>query len=335
MRAFTLIASVVLPSVALWAGADVTGAWSGPMFYLTFQQDGGKLSGTGGFEAKEQHPFTGGAIDGDRLVFHVGEFNFDLRVAGDTLKGEMKSGERTMEVSLDRVSGKNRVAPTAFEVASIKPNVSNQRSSSTRTLPGGELIMENETLKEIVLMAYNVRDFTFSGPAWLDTVKFDIMAKAPSPVTRDERRVLMQSLLAERFKLVVHRETKTLSAYELVLSKGGLKVKPVEPGFGGANSGRKVGKSVLDAKKISMARFADLLGDRLGRPVVDKTEVKGVFDIKLEWLLDDSASSDADFSAGATIFTALQEQLGLRLVAQKLPVDIVVVDHVERVPTEN
>src|SRR5208282_5998941 len=171
MRTLRLITVFVLSSVALWAGTDVTGSWAGTMFYITFKQEGGKLSGTGGPDPKEQYAFTG-TVDGDRLLFKVGAFDFDLRVAGDELKGEMKAGDRTMEVSVKRVEAlKTRVAPTAFEVASIKPNVSGSRGSSTHSAPGGEIMMENTSLKQIVLMAYDVRNFSFSGPDWMDTVR--------------------------------------------------------------------------------------------------------------------------------------------------------------------
>jgi uncharacterized protein (TIGR03435 family) len=321
--------------MALWAGTDITGAWSGTLFSITFKQEGSKLSGSGGPDPREQYAFTG-TVDGDHILFKVGSFDFDLRAIGEELKGEMKAGDHTMEVSLKRVEAlKNRVAPTAFEVASIKPNVSGSRGSSTHSAPGGEIIMENISLKQVVMMAYDVRNFTFSGPDWMDTVRFDIVAKPPSPVNRDEMKILIRSLLAERFKLVVHRETKTLSAYELVVAKGGLKIKEVEPGPGGANSNTNGGKAILNAQRVTMARFADLLGTRLDRPVVDKTDVPGAFDIKVEWTVDQNASEDSDPPAGPTIFTALQEQIGLRLAAQKLPVEIVVVDRVEKLPTEN
>ena len=335
MRTLRLITVLAWSSVGLWAGTDVTGSWSGTMFSITFKQDGGKISGSGGPDPKEQYAFTG-TVDGDHILFKVGAFDFDLRAVGDELKGQMKAGDHTMEVALKRVEAlKSRVAPTAFEVASIKPNISGSRGSSTHSAPGGEIIMENVSLKQVVMMAYDVRNFTFSGPDWMDTVRFDIVAKPPSPVNRDEMKVLIRSLLAERFKLVIHRETKTLSAYELLVAKGGLKIKEVEPGPGGASSNTNGGKALLNAQRMTMARFADLLGTRLDRPVVDKTEVPGAFDIKVEWTVDENQSGDGDPSAAPSIFTALQEQVGLRLVAQKLPVEIVVVERVEKLPTEN
>ena len=334
MRTLRLLPLIVWCSVGLWADTNVTGTWSGPVMTITFKQDGSKLSGRGGPDPKEQDDFTG-TVDGDRLLFQVGEFAFDLHVAGDEIKGEMKAGSQTMEVSLKRAESlKNRVAPTAFEVASIKPNVSGSRSSSTHSAPGGEIIMENMPLKQVVMMAYDLRDFSYSGPDWMEGARFDIVAKPPSPVNRDEMKVLIRSLLAERFKLVIRRETKVLPVYELMVAKGGLKIKEVPPGPSSMNSNTNSGKSTLTAPKMTMASLADWLSGRLDRPVVDKTETSGAFDVKLEWSRDDSPSADPD--AGPSIFTALQEQLGLRLVAgQKAPVEVVVVDHVEKAPTEN
>jgi uncharacterized protein (TIGR03435 family) len=333
----TLLAlALVMLSVNAPANTDVTGDWAGAMFSITFKQDGGKLTGSGGPSKKEQYAFTDGAVDGDHLTFSVGEFHFDLHVQGDEIKGEMKAGDRTMEVALKRVDPKKpRVAPTAFETASIKANNSGSRSSSSHSSPGGTVMIENMSLKQLVERAYDVKDFSLSGPDWMDTVRFDIVAKPPSAVSREEMAVLFQSLLAERFKLTIHRETKTMSAYALVAAKGGLKVTAVEPGPGGTNSNMNGGKGMLTARKTSMEGFAGWLSTRLDHPVVDKTDIKGVFDIKLEWTQDEAQSAEADTGAGPTIFTALQEQLGLRLVAQKLPVEIIVVDHVEKVPTEN
>jgi uncharacterized protein (TIGR03435 family) len=173
-------------------------------------------------------------------------------------------------------------------------------------------------LKQVVMMAYDLRDFSYSGPDWMEGARFDIVAKPPSPVNRDEMKVLIRSLLAERFKLVIRRETKVLPVYELMVAKGGLKITAVPPGPSSTNSNTNSGKSTLTAPKMTMASLADWLSGRLDRPVGDKTETSGAFDVKLEWSRDDSPSADPD--AGPSIFTALQEQLGLRLAAgQKAP----------------
>ena len=227
-------------------------------------------------------------------------------------------------------------AAAQFQVAAIKPNRSGDPASTWKISPG-ELVMRNITLKQLVQIAYDVRDYSMSGPTWLDSERFDINAKTPSEIaaTKDsqQRGVLfrgaMQALMADRFKLVVHHETRTVPAYALVVAKGGLKVKPVEAD-GGWNETTNKGK--LTATKMSMDRLGDWLGRRLDRPVVDKTNLKGVFSFELEYSPEQNPPPD-DFRP--SIFTALQEQLGLRLQSQRLPVDIVVVDRVERVPTEN
>lgn len=334
MTTFLALALLVLaPAV------DVTGVWSGAQFVITFKQEGAKLSGHGGPDAKEQYPFTGGTVEDDRLVFKVGEFNFDLHVVGDEIKGEMKSGDRSQPVSVKRVdASKPRVAPTAFEVASIKVNSSGSRGSSSHSRPGGVILMENISLKQLIERAYDVRDFSLTGPDWLDTARFDISAKPPEAVSNEEMRVLMQNLLIERFKLAVHREEKTMGAFALLPAKGGLKIKAVEPGPSGSNSTVNNGRGTLNGQKMTMARLADWLGQRVDRPVVDKTETPGMFDIKLEWVADNPSatpSTEAETPSGPSIYTALQEQLGLKLTSAKLPVQILVVDRVEKVPTEN
>jgi len=168
----------------------------------------------------------------------------------------------------------------SFDVASIRPNISGG-SSSHVSRHSGEILLQNVSLREVIEMAYEIQDFGVSGPPWMASEKFDIMAKPPADAPKDQLGPMLQSLLAERFKLTIHRESKTMAAYALV---------------------------------------------------VDKTETTGSFDFALHFTPDANA---AEGDSGPSLFTALQEQMGLKLVAQKLPVEIVVVDHVEKVPTEN
>jgi len=215
-----------------------------------------------------------------------------------------------------------------FEVASVKPNNSGTGHSDVDT-DGNLLRMKNVTLKACILWAFSVTDAQVSGPSWLDSERFDITAKTESG--KPEPRML-QAVLAERFKLAVHRETKEQTLYELVVAKNGVKLKKSDPGEDDMTSRR----GHLTATRASMQRLASFLGGpnvRLGRPVVDKTGLDGVFDFTLDWTPD----SDAEKSAGhaPSIFVALQEQLGLRLEARKGPVEVLIVDHVERVPTDN
>jgi uncharacterized protein (TIGR03435 family) len=222
----------------------------------------------------------------------------------------------------------------AFEVAAIKPSAPGQRGSGTHTSKG-EVLMNNVSLKQCVEMAYDVRDFSFSGPDWLDTVHFDITAKPPAVWSyKDQFGPMLQNLLAERFRLVVHRESKVMPAYALVQAKGGIKLKPVQNPDGGSSSNSNNGK--YTATLVSMQRFADFLARQLNSPVVDKTDVPGSFSFTLEFSRDEVQPSNdrPPDNAAPSIYTALSG-LGLRLVPQKLPVEVVVVDHMERVPTEN
>jgi len=223
-------------------------------------------------------------------------------------------------------------APTpAFEVASIKPNTSGSGHSGSHS-GHGLIQMDNVSLKQCIERAYDVRDYALSAPEWLDSVKFDITAKALSPDIRDrEYGPLLQTLLVDRFKLAVHRESKVLSAYALVVGKNGPKLKEVEAGNGSSMDSHN---TKLTAARTSMERLADFLARRLDRPVVDSTELKGVYYFTLEWAPEEKESKP-DSQAGPSLFTALQEQLGLRLQPKKLPVEILVVDHAERAPTEN
>lgn len=227
----------------------------------------------------------------------------------------------------------------AFEVASIKPNRSLGGMSSIH-LSKGRVSMENVSLKKVMLNAYGIpddREYTIDGPSWLTTERFDIDATFPGDTPLPQVRQMMQTLLAERFKLVLHRETRQLPMYSLVIAKNGLKIHPAEDGQGRTSSG----PGRLEATKITMQKLADLLAHSVGLPVIDSTGLKGVFDFTLQWSPAEApkiAAADGNEAAGVagpSIFTALQEQLGLKLMSEKGPVEILVVDHIEKAPTEN
>ena len=227
--------------------------------------------------------------------------------------------------------GQAAPASPAFEVASIRPNPSGDHHSSSHT-SNGSVVMRNVSLKQIVEMAYDLKDYALSGPDWLDTERFDISAKPPATAPQNQFEPMLQTLLADRFKLAVHRESKVMSAYALVVGKNGPKLHAVESGRSHRNSDG--GK--LSAQKVSMPQLADFLARHLDRPVVDKTELEGVFDFELRWGSDERGEAQKGTTdSGPSIFTAVQEQLGLKLQSQKLPVEILVIDHAERVPTEN
>jgi uncharacterized protein (TIGR03435 family) len=243
-------------------------------------------------------------------------------------------------------SGQDKTAAPAFEVAAIKPNASNDHRMSIQMGGGGEIIMSNFTLRRLIMFAYDVKGYSLSGPDFMDTVSFDVNAKPPANSARDQIKPMMQALLAERFKLQIHRETKTLTGYALLIAKGGLKIKQVQASDGPDGGGQqmRMGIGQLTAQKIDMKALADLLANQMDRPVVDMTYLKGLYDIKLEYTPEqrggmnpapEGVERPAPDAAGPSIYTALQEQLGLRVESQKVPVEVVIVDKVEKVPTEN
>jgi uncharacterized protein (TIGR03435 family) len=253
----------------------------------------------------------------------------------------------------------------AFDVVSVKPNKSDSGMIRVMSKPDG-YSATNISLKMLVQGAYGIREDLISGaPSWADSARFDIDAKvagsdvdALKKLSPEQRRLVLQPLLADRFKLKVHTETKQLPVYELVLAKGGSKLKEANPGDtyakgikGPDGVGRggmmRVGRGQLTAQAVPMTSLANLLSQQLHRTVIDKTGLTGKYDLELNWTPDqgsdpmfkgtDGSPQRADAApdtSGPSIFTALQEQLGLKLQSAKGPVETLVIDHVE-MPSEN
>jgi uncharacterized protein (TIGR03435 family) len=227
-----------------------------------------------------------------------------------------------------------RTSP-AFEVASIKQDLSASGRSSIR-LTNGRITMQDVTLKKVILNAFGIpddREYALSGPDWLTTDHWDIEATFPANTPGQQVREMLQTLLADRFKMRLHRETRQLPMYWLVIAKNGPKIHAVEAGEGKTSG--QAGNFV--ATKITMRHFADLLARQAGLPVVDSTKLEGVYDFTLNWspAADLKVSSVAADEPGVSIFTALQEQLGLKLESGKGPVEVLAVDSIERKPTAN
>ncbi len=225
-----------------------------------------------------------------------------------------------------------RAQPPSFEVVSVKPNNSGSGRSSESTGPG-LLTATNITINSLIQQAFGVRAFQISGgPGWLTSENYDIAAKTGTSkdLSELELRPYIQALLADRFRFRYHRETKEMQVYSLVVARGGAKL-PVDSGEGDAttNVTNGAGKSTVQSTRSSMAHLASLLGARLDRVVNDNTGLTEKYRIQLEW-----APNPAPESAEPSLFTALQEQLGLRLEATKGPVEIIVIDGVEK-PSEN
>jgi uncharacterized protein (TIGR03435 family) len=256
------------------------------------------------------------------------------------------------------------VTPRRFDVAAIKPNNSGANFLGIRVVPGGGLRAVNATLRSMIREAYQVRDFQLSGgPAWLDSARYDIEAKGQiEPGSQEQTGLqvmkMLQALLADRFQLSIHRETKEMPIYALLVAKNGPKLEasregcfdptagiPPPPTLPGQSPSRPCGgfnnsSNQMLGAKVGMSHFAANLSKFIGRTVVDRTGLKGTYDIALRWtpyegqaFLAPTEPPPADGSQ-PSIFTAVQEQLGLRLESQRGPVEVLVIDGAEK-PSEN
>lgn len=295
--------------------------------------------------------------------------------------------------------GQNTDKSPTFEAASVKPATPPIPDAQGRIFslgptggPGtadpGRIHYPNMSLKNLLMSAYDVKSFQIVGPAWLDTERFEINATLPPRTTMEQFRVMLQNLLAERFKLAIHRDSKDLPLYSLVVAKSGPKLKepatatapqdaysalpappsaapkigadgfPVLPQLAGRrgifNFGMP-GRFRMMAQQQTMQDLANRLSSQLNRPVTDATGLTGEYDFTLTFSPEGlngptgpipppppsgggellAASVGADVAAPPDIFTALQVQLGLKLESKKGPVTLIVVDRVEKTPTEN
>jgi bla regulator protein blaR1 len=255
--------------------------------------------------------------------------------------------------------------PKSFEAASIKRNNSGDPGVMMRRLPNGATLV-NVPLQMIIVQAYEIQPSQLEGgPSWIFSDRFDIQAKAERELKPPEFRELMRNLLADRFGLVTHTEQKTRAVYALVQAKTG-KLGPklrksetdcaaLAAGRGGApppppapdepiRCGMRMTPGQMTAGGTSMAALASTLSRQLDRMVIDKTGIAGTYDFELAFAPNQapqppppgaSAPDPSTIESGAPdLFTAIREQLGLKLESQKAPVDVVVIDKVEP-PTEN
>jgi uncharacterized protein (TIGR03435 family) len=279
------------------------------------------------------------------------------------------------------IHAQSPAASSAFEVASVKPTAPNSAPSG-RGGPGTPdpslITMSNMPLQLVLLRAFDVKPYQLLGPSWLADERYDIRAKIPDGASKEQVPAMFQNLLVERFAMQVHHETRDLPAYELVVAKGGLKMKesagatdlPLElksQGDGkppvvvttkdkdgemqlpGGRKGAIVtglgGHMRISARMQSADDIARMFGNRAGRPVVNKTGLTGTFDFNLNFSPDNSPGGTAVNTSGAPLaelkedapppFLVAIESLGLKLVPVKVPTDVIVIDHIEKVPTEN
>ncbi|MBZ5575226.1 MAG: TIGR03435 family protein [Acidobacteriia bacterium] len=230
-------------------------------------------------------------------------------------------------------------APATFDVASIRAAQTPQGPGLTalrETIEpaAGSLTMRNVTLATCIRWAYNLKVYELSGPPWLADERFDIAAKAAAPVAPDQLRPMLQALLADRFHLAAHRQTKELPAYALVVGKNGTKLHPAE----GAGAGSMTGAAlVFQGHKMPLSRLAEILSSALKVPVLEMTGLEGHYDFVLDlrpYILQ-RQPGDPPLDLLSIAITALQDELGLKLESRKADLEVLVVDRVEKTPTEN
>ena len=239
-----------------------------------------------------------------------------------------------------------------FEVASVKLSAE-QSLIGVRSLPGGRLVA-TAPVKLLIMNAYALqRSQIIGGPEWINMDRYEIEAKSEGNTSRDRSMLMLQSLLEERFHLKTHRETRVAPAYVLVVGKNGPKlVPPREGGCATADTFPPLGRPDpatppcehiristspsgvrMEGSRVPVSELVRGLAVALDRPVLDRTNMPGVFDIRLQFIDEPPGVPPSD-SPGPSVFTALEEQLGLRLESEKGPVEFLVVDRVER-PTAN
>ena len=216
----------------------------------------------------------------------------------------------------------------SFEVASIKLNPDGPETSfSYGIAPSGILTSRNLTLWNLIRFAFALRDNQISGaPAWAKTQGFDIQAQPAGPVSREQSLQMLQTLLKDRFQLRFHMETRELPAYTLTVTNGGSKLPPAD-----GEEARTLRMGDLNSPSMTLAALSEMLGFELERPVVDRTGLAGPFAIHLQWASDRAPVPDSTLPS---LFTAVQEQLGLKLESTRAPVEIFVIDSVQQ-PSEN
>ncbi|MEO8370705.1 MAG: TIGR03435 family protein [Candidatus Solibacter sp.] len=249
---------------------------------------------------------------------------------------------KTFLLSLIAIAATNVAAAQnqpKFEVASVKR--AERCFTGASSIDPGSVTLKALPLKAVLMEAFKIKMDQIEGPSWLETECFDISAKVPEGVAKDQLPVMLQALLAERFKLVAHKVDRPRTGFALVIDKGGPKFKEEDPEapFMGKDArpglmffGRNAVKGVM-----TMASLASNLSRQGFGPVQDATGLTGKYGIDLKWASDKPLeAADSDPSAPeASIFTAVRESLGLKLEPHTVPVQYLVIDRIERVPTEN
>jgi uncharacterized protein (TIGR03435 family) len=251
----------------------------------------------------------------------------------------------TSIASSQSTAPQNPTAAPTFDIAVIRPTASqpNDRTHIWSAPDDGHFKAQNVTLKQLIQFAFAIPDNRIlSGPSWLNATRFDLEAKADPAVNsqmshltpedgKRQKQAMLQALLADRFQLTVHQETRELPIYDLVTVKGGPRT------FSQANGNTfdfGNGHMRIEGGDNTMTVLADQLSQIVGRVVVDKTGIQGRYLLNLKWTPDGTAPQPDNPDAPPSIYTALQEQLGLKLEPQKGPVPVLSIDHADP-PSDN
>lgn len=232
----------------------------------------------------------------------------------------------------------------AFDVASVRTSQYNRESGGRgRGMPFGRkpiqitpesVMTHNATLKDVIAWAYDVKLFQVSGPDWLNTERYDIAAKAAGQSAEDQLRAMMQTLLADRFKLALHRATKETQAYVLVVGKGGSKLVESKSD-GDSDIQADQSRMLVTISRTPLSQLTDMLYMVLNTPVLDETGLTGKYDLNINVAKYVGMGADGSMDPVGLIQTALQDEMGLKLESRKVTLDMLVIDHAEKSAGEN
>jgi uncharacterized protein (TIGR03435 family) len=258
-----------------------------------------------------------------------------------------------------------------FEVAAVKPAAPLEAppgAVAAPTIKGGlgtsdpgQIAYRGIWLPTLIYAAYSVRSFQVSGPSWLASERYDIIAKIPPGATPEQFKVMLQNLLIERFNLSLHHESRVFPVYALVVGRNGPKLKeaakdadpPVQPrageyadengfpvlppGMSGVVGRPSSGRMHLTGVRVGLDKLTPWLENQLDHPIVDETGLKGEYDFKLEfeWSGRPGAAVDSAADPAPSVFSVVEKDLGLKLEAKKVPFDVLVIDHLDKAPTAN
>jgi uncharacterized protein (TIGR03435 family) len=371
-RALSILALAAVSAAVVLAQQDVTGTWQGTLqagrdlrtVIKITKADAELKAVVYSIDQGGTLPASGVTLTGSVLRFAIpgvgATYEGRLGADGQSVTGTMTQGDKPLALNLTRATADTawaipepaaRPGPMAadatpsFDVSTIKPSKPDTPGRAI-TIRGRVFSTVNTTLSSLVTFAYGIHPRQITGaPEWVESEKYDVTAQPDGEGQPNERqwRSMLQKLLADRFRLSFHREQRELAVYALVVDKKGVKLTKNDTDPNGLPGLFFRGLGVLPARNANMLDFAGLLQTAvLDRPVVDRTGLAGRFDFTLTWTPDETqfgglgikVPPPAEGAAAPGLFTAVQEQLGLKLDSIKAPVDVLVVDRVEK-PTEN